>query len=120
MADELESAITEDREVHGKKPLKPKNSDQTKNKKQSKNDPEAGWFHKGEHKQVFAFNVQSACDAHGWILGDSVHAGNTHDTQAFPVLYSQVEKFNPSYIVADAGYNTPTIANFLLKFDLSI
>lgn len=114
LADELESAITEDREVHGKKPLKPKSNDQIKNKKQSKNDSDAGWFHKGEHKQVFAYNVQTACDAHGWILGYSVHAGNTHDTQAFPALYAQVEQFNPSYIVADAGYKTPTIAKFLL------
>ena len=25
-------------------------------------DPDSGWFHKGEHKQVFAYSVETACD----------------------------------------------------------
>ena len=39
-----------------------------KTKKVSTTDPESGWFHKGEHKQVFAYNAQVACDKHGWAL----------------------------------------------------
>ena len=40
-----------------------------KETKESTTDPESGWFHKGEHKQVFAYAVETACDKHGWILG---------------------------------------------------
>ena len=31
---------------------------------------------KGEHKNVFAYSVQTACDKNGWILGYSVNPGN--------------------------------------------
>ena len=116
MADELMDAIQEDREAHGKKPLKKLEKEpETKNQKTSKHDSEAGWFHKGEHKQVFAYNVQTACDRNGWILGYTVHRGNVHDTQAFPSLYNKIKKFNPTYLVADAGYKTATIAHFILN-----
>ncbi|HHD1574542.1 TPA: transposase [Enterococcus faecium] len=54
-----------------------------KQKKVSNTDTNSGWFHKGEHKQVFAYNIQTACDQHGWILDYSVHPGNQHDSQAF-------------------------------------
>ena len=36
----------------------------------------SGWFHKGEHKEVFAYNAQVACDKHGWALAYIVEAGN--------------------------------------------
>lgn len=116
MADELMTAVQEDRERHGKKPLKHKEKEpELKHQKTSIHDPDAGWFHKGEHKQVFAYNVQTACDRNGWVLGYTVHQGNVHDTQAFPSLYSKLTDFNPIHIVADAGYKTPTIARFLLE-----
>ena len=28
-------------------------------------DPDSGWFHKGEHKEVFAYNAQVAWDKYG-------------------------------------------------------
>ena len=34
----------------------------------STTDPESGWFHKGEHKNVFAYGIETACDKNGWIL----------------------------------------------------
>lgn len=64
---------------------------------------------------MFAYNVQTACDKYGWILGYDVSKGNTHDTQAFPEIYAKIKQFNLKYLVADAGYKTPTIANFLLN-----
>lgn len=116
LAAELGEAIQEDRIEHGKKPLKePTAQNQSKNIKISRNDPDAGWFHKGEHKQVFAYNVQTACDKHGWVLSYSVHAGNTHDTQAFPAIYNKLKQFNPRFLVLDAGYKTPTICQFILS-----
>lgn len=33
--------------------------------KESTTDPESGWFRKGEHKNVFAYSVQTACDKNG-------------------------------------------------------
>lgn len=116
LADEMLEAVQEDRKNHGKKPLKnTEKESSTKSQKISPNDPESGWFHKGDHKQVFAYNIQTACDRKGWVLGYSVHSGNTHDTQAFPSLFEKIIRFNPAYLIADAGYKTPTIAQFLLK-----
>ena len=70
---QLQEEIRADREAHGKKPLKDKNdgdpkggsSGGSKEIKESTTDPESGWFHKGEHKQVFAYGVETACDKHG-------------------------------------------------------
>lgn len=80
----LKKEINSDREEHGNKPLK--DSDKDNNKtfsgggmkdfttdvpkdektvKYSTTDPESGWFHKGEHKHVFAYSVETACDKFG-------------------------------------------------------
>ncbi|MGF3142427.1 transposase [Facklamia sp. P13064] len=91
----------------------------TKSQTISPNDPEAGWLHKGDHMQVFAYNIQTACDRNGWVLGYSVHPGNTHDTQAFPLIFEKVIPFNPKHVIADAGYKTPTIAQFLFKQEIT-
>ena len=71
--DKLDDEINIDRESHGKKPLKKDESEQdkddhdddnpsapatnTKGKKVSTTDEESGWFHKGEHKSVFALSL---------------------------------------------------------------
>ena len=133
--DELKKEIEQDRLAHGKKPLKDKNDRQppasggngsensevseeissgVKTQKSSITDPESGWFRKGEHKHVFAYAVETACDQHGWILGYSVHPGNEHDSRTFKALYEKVKSFDPSMIIADAGYRTPAIARRLL------
>lgn len=93
--EQLKKEINEDREAHGKKPLKEKKEDpkdppscggssdgkEEKTVKESTTDPESGWFRKGEHKNVFAYSVQTACDKNGWILGYSVNPGNQHDSR---------------------------------------
>lgn len=130
----LQKEITRDRESHGKKPLKEKdrndppsssgNSDMTKEEeipegvktqKCSTTDPESGWFRKGEHKHVFAYAVETACDKHGWILGYSIHPGNEHDSRTFKTLYDKIKMYSPDMIIADAGYRTPAIARELLE-----
>ncbi len=71
--------------ANGKKPFKEKDDNDrnppssdggsakgaTSEKKQkcSTTDPDSGWFHNGEHKQVFAYGIQTICDRNGWILG---------------------------------------------------
>ena len=86
-----------------------------KTQKCSTSDPESGWFRKGEHKHVFAYAVETACDKHGWILGYTVHPGNEHDSRTFKALYDKISKLNPQMVVADAGYKTPAIAHRLLE-----
>ncbi|MGT2656997.1 transposase, partial [Streptococcus varani] len=45
--------------------------------------------------------------------------GNIHDSQAFPTLFSKIEPFQPHYLIADAGYKTPSIAKFLLDQNIT-
>ena len=82
--------------------------------KESKTDPESGWFHKGEHKEVFAYSAETACDKNGWILGYTIHPGNEHDSQTFPAIYEKIKSDELETVVADAGYKTPAIAKLLI------
>ena len=121
--EELKKEIDEDRKNHGKKPLKDKDdndnnppssdggSSNGKEQKCSTTDPDSGWFHKGEHKQVFAYGVQTACDSNGWILGYTVHPGNQHDSRTFIDIYNKILKFAPEKLGMDSGYRTPAIAH---------
>ncbi len=131
--EELQKEITKDREAHGKKPLKDKQppasggsgqggptaeeevSPSAGAQKCSTTDPESGWFRKGEHKHVFAYAVETACDRHGWILGYTVHPGNENDGRTFKALYEKIRGFQPEMVVADAGYRTPAIARELIE-----
>ena len=132
----LRKDIDSDREAHGKKPLKKKDDDNDKNDgvggsdkfedytddvpadaktiKCSTTDPESGWFRKGEHKNVFAYGIETACDKNGWILNFTVNPGNEHDSRTFKGLYDKLENIGMEYCVVDAGYKTPAIAKLLL------
>lgn len=136
--DALREEINNDRELHGKKPFEYEDDDEdsnadgknidddnntsdhskadknTKTKKVSETDPESGWFHKGEHKEVFAYAVEAACDKNGWTVGYTIHPGNEHDSTTFPTLYEKLKKLNPKQIVMDAGYKIPPIAKMLI------
>ena len=116
LSEQLDVEINLDRKKHAKKFLKPAKKGEAKSKKQSTTDPDSGWFHKGEHKEVFAYNAQVACDKHGWALAYTVEAGNIHDSQAFPALFAKLEPFSPEFIIADSGYKTPSIAKFPKDF----
>ena len=122
----LRKEINEDRESHGKRPLKDKDDDNKpgggsgdtdtagKEIKCSTSDPESGWFHKGEHKSVFAYSIETACDKHGWILGYTVNPGNLHDSRTFKGLYDRIKNIGMNTLIADSGYKTPAIAKLLL------
>ena len=124
----LKEEINKDRESHGKRPLSEKEKDEgsqdeedpskCKTRKASLTDPESGWFHKGEHKEVFAYSVQAVCDRHGWMLGYSVHPGNENDSRTFPAIYEKIKRLNPDMIVMDAGYRTPAIAKQILDDEI--
>ena len=130
----LRKEIDQDRADHGKKPLKNKDDDNKpsggggdkfetytddvprydKTIKCSTTDPESGWFHKGEHKSVFAYGIETACDKNGWILGFTVNPGNEHDSRTFKGLYDKLESIGMKRCIVDAGYKTPPIAKLLL------
>ena len=119
----LRKEIDTDRENHGKKPLKDKDDDdrpgssgggEAKEIKTSTTDPESGWFHKGDHKEVFAYAIETACDKHGWILDYTVNPGNQHDSKTFKGLFDRIEHIGIKRLIADAGYKTPAIAKLLL------
>lgn len=133
---QLNEEISNDRMAHGKKPLKEKddgnNNDddidndsgesiggETREEKQSTSDPESGWFHKGEHKQVFAYSIETACDRNGWILGYTVNRGNLHDSRTFKGIYDRVKHFGIEKLIADAAYKTPAIAKLLIDDNVS-
>lgn len=132
-AEQLKKDINEDRIAHGKKPLKDKDDDDKssgtsdkfedytddvpldgKEIRCSTTDPDSGWFRKGEHKHVFAYGIETACDKNGWILDFTVNPGNEHDSRTFKGLYDRLENIGMEYCIADAGYKTPAIAKLLL------
>lgn len=117
---QLDEEIANDRELHGKKPLKSNDSNDddqpptppvTKTISQSKTDPECGLFHKGEHEKQFAYVANTACDKHNFILDFVLGAGNIHDSMMFSGLYEKVLKKFPEMqaTAVDAGYKTPAI-----------
>lgn len=88
-----------------------------KRKKESTTDPDCGLFHKGEHKKVFAYSTNTACDENNFILGFVVEPGNVHDSTSFPKLYKLLqEKYkNIQKIVVDDRYKIPAIAKLILE-----
>ena len=84
-----------------------------KHKKVSNVDPESGWFRKGEHKNVFAHSIQTACDKNGVILGFSAHPGNENDGRTFPEVMKKLDDLPVELVVADTAYMTPAIARYL-------
>ena len=86
----------------------------TKTIKSSTTNPESGWFRKGEHKHVFAYAIETACDKNGGILGYTINPGNQHDSKTFKGLYEKIKDIGIKTLVADAEYKTPAIAKLLI------
>ena len=111
---QLRQEINADRKAHGKKPFDDDDSSGSPKEKiltQSTTDPESGVFHKGEHKQCFAYSAHTVCDRHNFVLEVEVTAGNVHDSVVFDTVYEKVTQRYPQIqvITADAGYKTPWI-----------
>ena len=109
--EQLHKEINEDRDDHGKKPLKDKEEkEETVEKNVSTTDPESGLFHKGEHQKCFAYEAQTVCDKN-FILDTAVVPGNIHDSVSFDEIYERVTRRFPQIkvVTADAGYKTPWI-----------
>ncbi|WP_223420686.1 transposase [uncultured Anaerococcus sp.] len=82
---------------------------------QSTTDSVSGLFHKGNHKEAYAYSIQTSCDKNGWILGYKAYPANLHDSTTFPSFFNEkLEKYQPEKIVIDAGYKIPSIAKELV------
>ena len=121
-AKKLREEVDKDREEHDKKPLKDKDDDDKPSSPPQKEitvsttDPESGLFHKGEHKVVFAYCANTACDASNYVVDFSLVPGNINDSTSFDDLYTRLKNSFSELktIVADAGYKTPWICKQLI------
>lgn len=116
---QLREEINAERASHGKKPFEKDDDDNNPPSREvtvSTTDPEAGLFHKGEHKVVFAYTAHVACDEHNFVLGCEVTPGNVHDSTVFDAVYDDVvERFEEvETVTVDAGYKTPWICKKVL------
>lgn len=115
---QLRDEINADREKHGKKPFDDGDNgsqnggaSSTKTVTVSASDPDAGLFHKGEHKKCFAYGAHTVCDRNNFILDVEVTPGNLHDSVVFDMVYDRVTARFPqiAMVTMDAGYKTPWI-----------
>ena len=113
--EQLRAEINADREKHGKKAFDDDDENDvdppSKTATVSTTDPDAGLFHKGEHKKCFAYGAHTVCDRNNFILDVEVTPGNVHDSVVFDRVYDRVTDRFPEVqvITADAGYKTPWI-----------
>lgn len=114
---DLLEEIEQDRARHGKKPLKEQYTGPEQiHRKVSTTDPECGYFHKGEHKKVFAYTANTCCDRNGFVLDFEVSPGNMHDSVSFWPLYERIRKKEDArYMVMDAGYKIPAIMKAVIE-----
>lgn len=110
---QLREEIGAERKERGKKPFDDDDDEPPEEQEitESTSDPESGVFRKGEHKTVFAYSAQTACDKHNFVVGVEVNAGNVHDSVGFDKIYEEVTERIPEIkkVVMDSGYKTPWI-----------
>jgi len=123
--EDLEKSINSDREDHGKKPLRPKDSSpdsETKEIKESKTDPDSGFMHRDRKPQGFFYLDHRTTDnKHNMITDVFVTPANIYDSLVYMNrLDYQREKFNFNVLEVglDAGYNTPDICQGLFERDI--
>ncbi|WP_255307229.1 IS1182 family transposase [Gilliamella sp. App6-5] len=116
--DALNQAINAERELNGKKPLKPSTVEKYKEVKVSTTDPDSGFMHReGKPKGFFYLDHRTVDGKHNLITDTYVTAGNIHDSQPYMArLKRQLERFgfNPVGVGLDAGYFTAPICHLLL------
>ncbi len=115
---ELEEAIDQDRQAHGKKPLSPKESEtESKEVKISTTDPDSGYMvREGKPKGFFYLDHRTVDGQHNLITDSFVTPASIHDSIPYlERLDRQRERFEfPVEAVGlDAGYMSPPICKGL-------
>lgn len=113
---ELETAVNEDRERHGKKPLPPKENETIeKNLKVSTTDPESGFMKRKGKPEGFYYLDHCSVDHKFNIITDVyVTPGNVNDSTVYiERLQRQIDTFGfhetLEAVALDSGYMTPYI-----------
>lgn len=117
---ELEAAVEEERERHGKRPLKARsNPPETKPTKVSDTDPDAGYMVRDQKPEGFFYLDHRTVDGkHGLITDTHVTPGNVHDARPYlERLDRQCRRFDlaPAVVGLDAGYNTAAVCHGLVE-----
>ena len=116
--EQLEADITKDREAHGKKPLKEKETPpETKETRVSTTDPDSGYMmREGKPEGFFYLDHRTVDSRHSIITDTFVTPGNVHDSIPYlDRLDRQRERFGFSTeaVGLDAGYFTAGICKGL-------
>ena len=114
----LEEDIATDREAHGKKPLKEKQTQpETKETKVSTTDPDSGYMmREGKPEGFFYLDHRTVDSRHSIITDTFVTPGNVHDSIPYlDRLDRQRDRFGfrPEAVGLDAGYFTAGICKGL-------
>jgi transposase len=118
---DLEQAVNEERVSNGKKPFPPKPTDsqETKEIKQSKTDPESGYMARtGKPEGFFFLDHRTVDGKHNFITDVFITPGNVSDNTVYLArLDYQMNKFRFAVkrVALDAGYSTPEICHGLVE-----
>lgn len=120
---ELNIAIDDDRQAHGKRPLKTRKSEpEVKETKVSTTDPDSGFMTRDHKPQGFFYLDHRTVDGKHAIITDTfVTPGNVNDARPYlGRLDRQCERFKltPLAVALDAGYFTPAICKGLEDRDV--
>lgn len=120
---QLNRAIAQDREAHGKRPLSDKpTAQETIETKVSTTDPDSGFMTRDNKPQGFFYLDHRTVDGKHAIITDTfVTPGNVHDSRPYLArLDRQCTRFNltPLAVALDAGYFTAAICKGLQERDL--
>ena len=116
--DDLDQAIDQDREAHGKRPMKEKEREAVvKETKVSRVDPEAGYMVRdGKPKGFFYLDHRSVDGLHGIITDSYATPANMHDSIPYLTRLDRQRQqfgFEVTAVGLDAGYATAAIAKGL-------
>ena len=121
--DDLDQAINDDREVHGKKPMKEKSREaEVKETKVSRVDPDAGYMVRdGKPKGFFYLDHRSVDGLHNIITDSHTTPANVHDSIPYLTRLDRQRLrfgFEVTAVGLDAGYATAAIAKGLEERDI--
>jgi transposase len=116
--EDLEAAVNQDRQDHGKKPLKPKDqTPEVKDIKESTTDPDSGYMvREGKPKGFFYLDHRTTCGQHNLITDTHITPASVHDS--IPYLerldhQRQRFEFATEAVGLDAGYMSAPICKGL-------
>ena len=122
--DDLDAAITAEREAHGKKPLKETDSAQIAEKetKVSTTDPESGYMVRdGKPKGFFYLDHRTVDSKHNLITDAYITPGNVHDSIPYLERLDHQQRrfgFDIEAVGVDAGYYSAPICKGLSDRDI--